>query len=274
MSVKSFSLCAVVLFSLISIPVKGQEIGEQKLAFQGGEELKYLATYKAGLINAELAEISFNTMDSNINGEPVYHVKAIAEIYPSYKIIFEMRDEYNTWLRKSDLKPVYFENFIKEGSYVGQGNMTYDWDKKEVVTWWKNFKRGHENYHTFELSENSFDGLALFFNLRNTDLQDVQEGHSAYIDLVLSDTIKRLQYKFLGREVRNIPRVGKFATLKFSCQLTTSEAESFKEGSEFYIWLSDDDNKIPLYLETPIRIGSVRARIMSWKNLKHPLNKK
>ena len=73
---------------------------------------------------------------------------------------------------------------------------------------------------------------------------------------------------------RNIKGVGKFRTLKFVCELATSSGESFKDGSEFYLWISDDLNKIPLYLESPIRIGSVRVRLLDASNLKYPLTSK
>lgn len=84
----------------------------------------------------------------------------------------------------------------------------------------------------------------------------------------------RINYRLAGREVRNIKGVGKFRTLKFVCELATSSGESFKDGSEFYLWISDDLNKIPLYLESPIRIGSVRVRLLDASNLKYPLTSK
>ena len=92
--------------------------------------------------------------------------------------------------------------------------------------------------------------------------------------MVLEDTIRRINYRLAGREVRNIKGVGKFRTLKFVCELATSSGESFKDGSEFYLWISDDLNKIPLYLESPIRIGSVRVRLLDASNLKYPLTSK
>ena len=50
--------------------------------------------------------------------------------------------------------------------------------------------------------------------------------------------------------------------------------ELFKDGSEFTIWISDDRNKIPLYLESPIRVGSVRVRLLNVSNLKYPFSSK
>ena len=43
--------------------------------------------------------------------------------------------------------------------------------------------------------------------------------------------------------------MGRFRTLKFECQLGTTEGYSFTDGTIFTIWISDDDNKIPLYID-------------------------
>ena len=40
--------------------------------------------------------------------------------------------------------------------------------------------------------------------------------------------------------------LGGVNTLKFSCQLVNDVADSFEEGSEFFVWISDDgSNKVP-----------------------------
>ncbi|MDR2886110.1 MAG: DUF3108 domain-containing protein, partial [Rikenellaceae bacterium] len=44
--------------------------------------------------------------------------------------------------------------------------------------------------------------------------------------------------------------------------------------AEFFIWISDDQNKIPLYIESPIRVGSIRARMKKFDGLKYPLDSK
>ena len=68
--------------------------------------------------------------------------------------------------------------------------------------------------------------------------------------------------------------MGRFRTLKFMCQIGTSDGYSFTDGSEFTLWISDDQNKIPLYIESPIRVGSIQAYITAYKGLKYPLASK
>lgn len=141
-------------------------------------------------------------------------------------------------------------------------------------TSFRNHKNPTATLKTMPLTEGSFDAVALFFNLRCEDAAKFRPGEKHTLEMVLEDTIRRINYRLAGREVRNIKGVGKFRTLKFVCELPTSSGESFKDGSEFYLWISDDLNKIPLYLESPIRIGSVRVRLLDASNLKYPLTSK
>jgi hypothetical protein len=38
------------------------------------------------------------------------------------------------------------------------------------------------------------------------------------------------------------------------------------------VWVSDDPNHIPLRIESPIIIGSVKIDMMQYNNLRHPLS--
>ena len=65
--------------------------------------------------------------------------------------------------------------------------------------------------------------------------------------------------------------MGKFKTLKFECQLGTTEGFSFTDGTVFTLWISDDENKIPLYIESPVRVGSITPIFRATKGLNTPM---
>ena len=110
--------------------------------------------------------------------------------------------------------------------------------------------------------------------MRTLDPADFREGESRVLEMLLQDTVRYLKYRFMGREEKKIRTMGRFRTLKFMCQIGTSDGYSFTDGSEFTLWISDDLNKIPLYIESPIRVGSIQAYITAYKGLKYPLASK
>ncbi len=103
------------------------------------------------------------------------------------------------------------------------------------------------------------------------DRQALRVGESQRFEMLLEDGIRTVRFRFLGREQKKIRKLGTFRTLKFTCQLVSSDGQSFEEGSEFLIWISDDRNLVPLYLESPLRVGSVQAYLTDYAGLKYPL---
>ncbi|WP_339609279.1 DUF3108 domain-containing protein, partial [uncultured Planktosalinus sp.] len=43
----------------------------------------------------------------------------------------------------------------------------------------------------------------------------------------------------------------------------------FKEKESLTVWISDDDNKIPLKIVADLAVGSIRAELDEYKGLKH-----
>jgi hypothetical protein len=41
------------------------------------------------------------------------------------------------------------------------------------------------------------------------------------------------------------------------------------EGASMKIWASADGNKVPLMIESPVSVGTVKVVLKSWKNLKY-----
>ena len=48
----------------------------------------------------------------------------------------------------------------------------------------------------------------------------------------------------------------------------------FTGKDDMFIWVTDDENKVPLLFESPIIVGRVQGRLTSYKNLKSPLTSK
>ena len=45
----------------------------------------------------------------------------------------------------------------------------------------------------------------------------------------------------------------------------------FEGGEKMTVWVSDDKNRVPVRVESPIVVGSVKIDLMGHKNLRHPL---
>ncbi len=244
----------------------------QKMAFRPGEKLFYTASYSSSMLTTDVADITFATTAERLDNQPAYLVTARGTTRSFFNVFFTMDDVYKTWLDRNTLRPMLSTYELKEGGYRYNGRLQFNWLAMKVYTTGQNLKRTNKFTKTMALGASSYDGISLFFNMRNLDLGASAVGSKAQLSMVLIDTVRNIQYTFKGREQREVPNIGKVKCLKFSCQLATSDAESFQDGSEFLIWLTDDDNHIPVYLETPVRVGKVYVTLVAAQNLANPFN--
>lgn len=245
------------------------------IAFQGGEKLVFTVSYRAKLIpNTDVAKVELELNDSTYEGKEAFQISAYAYVLPFFKWFFDLQDRYETWVNPQTMQPYYAKSDLSEGNYKFMSRLSFDWDSMKVNTVYRNLKKTEDKHKTMDLSQESFDAMALFYNLRSKSVDQFTEGKSEQMQLVLEDTVRKVDYKYLGKDELKVKGLGKFKALKFSCLMVTTSGESFEDGTELFVWISDDRNHIPLYVETPVRVGSVRARLSEYSNLKYPLDSK
>jgi hypothetical protein len=74
--------------------------------------------------------------------------------------------------------------------------------------------------------------------------------------------------KYLGKQILRT-KIGKIKCLKFRPFVQSERI--FREQESVTLWISDDLNKIPVRLQADLLIGSIKADLENYKNLKHPL---
>ena len=242
--------------------------------FQEGEVLYYRAAYRAKLVpNIEAGEVTVSTKLDTLAGREVYRVTGNGRTLPFFRWFFDMDDTYHIWVDRESKRTQRFESDLKEDKYTFRSIYRYDWEAMRVHTWSQR-RQNTPREKTMELTPESMDAVSLYFNLRSVDLESFREGEHRQLDMVLEDTIRHLRYRYIGREELRVPKMGSFDTMKFACTIGSSEEFSFTDGSEFFIWITNDENKIPVMLASPVRVGEVRAYLRSYEGLRHPLTSK
>ena len=239
--------------------------------YHPGEQLFYAVSYRAKMFpNTELGAVEVRTTEAEFDGRPCYRVAGVGRTLPTYRWFYNMEDVYTVFVDTLSLRPLCFTGDLREGDYTFECRYDYDWPDSTVHTRWRSRQRPFREKH-LRLSDASLDAVSLFFNLRAARAEAFEPGVPATLEMVLQDTIRRIDYRYLGRETRKIRNLGKFRTLKFECQLGTSEGYSFTDGTVFTLWVSDDDNKIPLYIESPVKVGSINVYLSGYEGLRYPL---
>ena len=240
-------------------------------AFAAGEELTYAMSYTLSFIWTDVGEVHFTATDAAYSGQSALHLKAVGKTYPFYDNFFKVRDVYEAWVQPQTLKPYYFNREVDEGGYTIKNIYTFNWAENALYAYIKR-KNKPEKRDTMAVLPCSIDVVSVLYYCRNIDYSGAKSNQRFPVSLALDDDLYTVFYRFQGVENIDVKGLGRFRCMKFGVGLVKGSVFSGKE--ELTVWVTADDNKIPIYLESPIKIGTLKGRVIRMKNLKFPLSSK
>jgi hypothetical protein len=229
-------------------------------AYDVGEWFKFRIHY--GIVTAGYATVEIK--ESIKDNKKVYH--AIGKGYTTgvTKWVFGVDDTYESHFDKVTNKPYQFVRKIDEGGYTKNQEGFFNQDKNQVLL--KDYKKKTEK--TFSVTENVQDILSTFYFLRNhPDVDKLKVGESIMVDMFFDDETFKFKLKYMGKEDLNT----KFGTVPAMIfRPLVQSGRVFKEEESLTVWISDDENKLPLRIKASLAIGSLKADLDAFKGLKNP----
>lgn len=268
---KLLYLTIIITFSISSFSFsQNNDCKILNTTFNPGEKLSYIISYNWFVVFSEVGIVDFTITEGKKDGIDSYHFHAAGQTFNWWDKIFKVRDTYETWVRKDNLRPISFERNTKEGDYTQHEAYIYQGDS--IV-----FRKSHTydnpySYDTIPTNTCSFDVMSAILFTRNFDYSKFKIGDETPLTVVLDEKAYEVYYQYLGIEEKKVKDVGTFECLKFTLQLV--EGTVFREGEDMLLWVTNDKNHIPVYLESPIIIGSVKGRITEIKGNRYPLTSK
>ena len=231
--------------------------------FQGGEEITYKLYYNWNFVWLSAGEVTFRVNDLGNQ----YHFSAHGRTYKSYEWFFKVRDYYDTYVDKKTLLPNVSIRDIQEGGYRPYDKVTFVHDSGLAVSQ-RGKTREVATPTEFTVESCMHDVLSIIYFSRNIDFNGMNKGQQFPVKIFLDRETYPLKVKYLGKEDRKkVKGQGRFSTHVFSPQVVAGNV--FKEDDQMKVWVSDDQNRIPLMIESPVSVGSVKAVLKSYKGLKY-----
>jgi hypothetical protein len=249
------------------IPVRS--LSESTYPFKAGESFGLTIHYKWGLVNTDLGSASVVLDSSILNGVPVFHCTATGRTYKFYDMFFKVRENFQSWFTRKDLSPMKFTRNTSEGDYSARNYFIYKHDKVNPKIEANNYSSKKGEYSiALPLTKCTYDIPSLFYMARNIDLSKVRQGVRYPMTFVIDNDVYNVYFVYWGKMTKTVPGLGKVRTMKFSAKLL--EGQVFKGDKDMLLWISDDENRLPVYAEASIRVGLVSLRLSSYSGLKSP----
>ncbi len=249
----------IILFSFSVRLTAGDDFcGIHNNSFRTGENLSLIVFYNAlGLyVNAGTANLTVTT--EKLLNKPVYHIVGTGSTNSKYDWIFKVRDRYETYIDTVTLQPYKFIRNVDEGGYKKYENITFNQAANTAIT----------TQGVYKVPGCIQDLIGAVYYARNIDFNKYKPGDKIPFDLFLDNEVYSMYIRYEGKETVKT-RYGKFRAIKFKPLLL--KGSIFEGGERMTVYVSDDGNKIPLRIETPLLVGSVKVDMMSYDNLRYPL---
>lgn len=221
-------------------------LSEMSIAFSPGEELVY--GIKFGPIRAGEAVMSVVGIEW-ANGGRCYRLKSTIRSTGLFSRIFKVDDLTESWFDMEKLYSRRHVRIVNEGNYHRHNAVQIDSERNLAFY----FPRGD----SMKVAPGTQDVLSSIYFARCLPL-DV--GQSVLIPTHVDRKNATMDLRILKRETVSTP-AGTYACGVVEPVLL--EAGLFKHEGRVTIWVSDDQDRIPVIIKTKIKVGSIVAVLES-----------
>jgi len=229
----------------------------QNNAYEDGEWLKFRIHY--GLITAGQATLEVKS--ELLNDQEVFHIIGFGETTGMASWFFKVEDHYQSYVLKDKDLPVRFVRNINEGGYKKEIQIDFNQSSKMATI----VDFINDNKKIVPFPSQAQDMVSSFYYLRNNlDTHSLKENDEFDLDMFFDSENYKFKLKYLRKEVLDT-EFGKVSCLVFRPYVESGRV--FNEKESLTIWVSDDDNKIPLLIKADLVVGSLKASLIEFKKL-------
>jgi len=254
----------ILLLFQISFSLIAQDRELRKLkndVFKRGEKFVFHAYYHSlltGNVSAGKATLEIKNENIQIAGRNTLHVVGTGTSVRAFNWFFKVNDRYETYIDEDAIVPWLFVRRVNEGGFIINQDI--------IFNQYKNYAKSRENgtEKTKKIPLYTQDIISIFYNSRLTDASKLKVNDSIPLQFFLDDSVFTIKIIYEGKE--NIKtKAGEFRCLRFKPMVLTGNV--FKEPYPMTLWISDDNNHIPVLVSSAVIVGSVKLELVEFEGL-------
>lgn len=242
---------------VMSALLYGQKLGN----INSGEELKYRIHY--GLLNAGVATLS--TKITDFQGQKHLYVRGVGRTTGAVNAFFKVDDLYESFINYNTGLPSYYVRNVKEGGYSQHLQTVFNHNNQTLIL---TDKKNNTGSRVLKSVKGVQDMLSAFYYLRSLDQSELRVGSVKNLNVWIDDEMFPFSLKVAGVETIRT-KFGRISCLKIVPVVQSGRVFRAKEGVT--LWVSNDRNHIPVSIKADLVVGSLKADLDSYKNVKYNL---
>ncbi len=249
-------IVAVILPGSVTFAVSGEiEISQRVLQamYQGGEKLKYRVSWTGGI---KIGELKMEIVKLPGDNEE-YELRARVKDSGIFHFFYPVDDSFVTKVQGAKRLPVSYKVVQKEGrGYEATRHTRYDQLNGEI---W--YQKNDGSPKTYSVEEEVYNEFSSFFYTR---LLPLVPGTSSIVP-TFADGKRHEVLVESGDETRIKKTViGDVNVLSVSPRMPFKGL--YDKAGDTVIWMSNDECRVPVRINSKIAIGSLTAELVSYTN--------
>lgn len=196
----------------------------------------------------------------NANGRKSYHFAGTAVSTSVFAMFYAVDDWFETFLDYETLTPSSYALHVKESKQLRETRCLFDWSKMQATYWDKKInaeQKVEERKFEWEIPGYAQNIFTALYYLRNFQLK-VGKKFAFYVAhekenlLVTGEVIRKEKLS---------TAIGELDTVVVKPKIELNGV--FKPVGDIFVWLTDDDRKLVVRIESKIKIGTIVAAVKS-----------
>lgn len=258
------------LLLLVTFMVSAVTFSQNK-TIAAGEKLTFSASYNMSGLLTDIAQVTMQTSEVKTSSSTLLRLKCTARTYSKWDNFFKINDLYESYVSPRTLTPYLYKREINEGGHYKFVKYTYNHKTKSVKSLRrqksKNFESGFwDRNSTVKINSGTKDLVTTIYHIRNLDIDKAPIGSSDTFTVLFDNQEAKVRITMLGKETIST-KLGKKECYKLSISIANNDV--LKGSNSNILWLTADENKIPVYAKFKVAVGSGELKIQSATGLKY-----
>ena len=222
--------------------------------FHSGEIIEYNIKYNLGFIWLDAGYVSFQVDTEMYQGKSVYKFTSKGSSYEKYDWIYKVRESFVSRAFKSPLMPISYSRNSIEGDYFAIEEYLFNYEKNKVYSKIHNSQKSL-SFDTLSLPNCAYDLLTAIYAFRNFDFERLEPNEIVPLKVIIDNKWEKQYLRFIKKENFKSNR----QTIPcYHIKASMLEGTIFNAGENTDIWITQSSERIPIYIEAKILVGSVK----------------
>lgn len=254
---KKINLLALFILFAFTPQWAQAQCNVKNTAFKSGENIKYDLYFNYGIVNAKAGTGSLSVTESNYRGQPAYRTYMQLNTIGLAGNMYTVNDTLTSYV-DMNLRPLLFTKEAFEGKDYSTERQSYSYKGNTINIRAMRTFRGEQKFdENVTTHKCTYDYLSILPYVRNLDYTGMKTGDKKHIQFLSGKDIVNMSVNYLGTSTIKANDGKRYEVINISMTILDDAFKNPKDAIKAS--LTNDKNRIPVIIDTILKIGSVRA---------------